>query len=312
MVGVARLRRAASRTCGRGRACIARRATELAELVHRENGKPVADALLEITLAVDHLEWAASHARKVLGRRRVPSGLTAPNQAAWLEYAPLGVVGVIGPWNYPVFTPDGLDRLRARGRQRGRLQAVRAHARRWARGWSATFEEAVPDAPVLSLVTGFGDTGAALCRSGVGKIAFTGSSRTGRKVMAACAEGLVPVLMECGGKDAMVVADDADIEQRGRRRGVGRHEQRRADLHRHRAGVRRRAASTTSSSTRSARSSTASGPARTTTPSYGPITMPGQVDVIEEHLARRVRPGRHGGRRRTGRGAPARSSTRSC
>ncbi len=80
---------------------------ELADLVHRENGKPHADTILEITLAVDHLAWAAAHARKVLGPRRVSPGLLAANHAAWLEYQPLGVVGVIGLWNYPVFTPMG-------------------------------------------------------------------------------------------------------------------------------------------------------------------------------------------------------------
>ena len=86
---------------------IARRAQELAELVHAENGKPVPDAVLEIVLAVDHIAWAARNAGKVLGPRRIRSGAMAANQAATLEYQPLGVVGVIGPWNYPVFTPMG-------------------------------------------------------------------------------------------------------------------------------------------------------------------------------------------------------------
>src|ERR1700751_908942 len=79
----------------------------LAELVHTETGKPLADAQLEILLAVVHIDWAARHARKVLGPRRVRSGLVALNQAATLEYQPLGGVGVVGPWNYPVFTPMG-------------------------------------------------------------------------------------------------------------------------------------------------------------------------------------------------------------
>src|ERR671929_445756 len=89
------------------RGYLARRMHELADLVHRENGKPHADAIFEITLTVDHLAWAAAHARGVLGPRRVSPGLLAANHAAWLEYQPLGVVGVIGPWNYPVFTPMG-------------------------------------------------------------------------------------------------------------------------------------------------------------------------------------------------------------
>ncbi len=75
---------------------IARRAGELSELIHRENGKPTADAFLEIVLVLDHLEWAARNAGKVLGPHRVPAGITMLNHAASVEYPPLGVVGVIG------------------------------------------------------------------------------------------------------------------------------------------------------------------------------------------------------------------------
>ena len=79
----------------------------LAQLVHEETGKPLDDARLEIILAIVHIDWAARHARKVLRPRRVSPGLAALNQAATVEYQPLGVIGVIGPWNYPVFTPVG-------------------------------------------------------------------------------------------------------------------------------------------------------------------------------------------------------------
>ena len=65
---------------------------------------------------------------------------------------------------------------------------------------------------MLQVVYGQGDVGAALCRSGVDKLAFTGSTNTGKKVMAACAETLTPVLLECGGKDAMIVDADADLD----------------------------------------------------------------------------------------------------
>jgi len=74
-----------------------------------------------------------------------------------------------------------------------------------------TFADIVGEHPVLQLITGFGDTGAALCRSGVDKLAFTGSPATGRKIMAACAETLTPVLIEAGGKDALLVDEDADV-----------------------------------------------------------------------------------------------------
>jgi len=193
------------------RGYLARRLNELADLVHRENGKPHADAILEISLTIDHLAWAGAHARRTLGPRRVRAGMLAANHAAYLEYQPLGVVGVIGPWNYPVFTPMGsIGYALAAGnavvfKPSEYTPAVGA----WL---AAAWRAAVPDvADAFQVITGFGETGAALCRAGVNKLAFTGSAPTGKKVMAACAENLVPVLMELGGKDAMIVDDDADV-----------------------------------------------------------------------------------------------------
>jgi aldehyde dehydrogenase (NAD+) len=193
------------------RGYLARRMNELADLVHRENGKPHADAILEITLAIDHLAWAGGHAAKTLGPRRVKAGMLAANHAAYLEYQPLGVVGVIGPWNYPVFTPMGSI---AYALAAGNAVVFKPSEYTPAVGaWlAAAWRAAVPDAAdAFQVVTGFGETGAALCRAGVNKLAFTGSAPTGKKVMAACAENLVPVLMELGGKDAMIVDDDADV-----------------------------------------------------------------------------------------------------
>ncbi|MBM7516083.1 aldehyde dehydrogenase family protein [Nocardioides nitrophenolicus] len=195
----------------RWRKVIARRMEELAALMARETGKPTGDALLETALAVDHLAWAASHAEKVLKRRSVSPGLLMVNQAASVEYRPLGVVGVIGPWNYPVFTPMGsIAYALAAG------NAVVFKPSEYTPGvgeWlAATFREAV-GRPVLQVVTGYGDTGAALTRAGVDKVAFTGSTATGKRVMAACADTLTPVVIEAGGKDALIVAEDADVAE---------------------------------------------------------------------------------------------------
>src|SRR5690606_37484697 len=68
----------------RWRRVIAHRLDELVEVVHLETGKPRPDAMLEATLALDHLQWAAAHAKKVLGRRRMAPGLLMANQAAQL------------------------------------------------------------------------------------------------------------------------------------------------------------------------------------------------------------------------------------
>jgi acyl-CoA reductase-like NAD-dependent aldehyde dehydrogenase len=187
----------------------------LAQLMHEETGKPLDDARLEIILAVLHIDWAARHARKVLRPRRVRSGLIASHLASTVEYQPLGVVGVIGPWNYPVFTPVGSI---AYALAAGNAVVFKPSELTPATGeWLVrSFGEALrifgDPVPVLQLVTGPGSTGEALARSGVAKIAFTGSAATARKVMAAAAEGLTPVLAECGGKDAMLVSADADLE----------------------------------------------------------------------------------------------------
>ncbi len=198
---------------GQWRGVLTRRMGQLADLVHQETGKPHGDALLEIGLAIDHLAWAAGHAGKVLGRKRVPSGLLLANQAATLEYLPLGVVGVIGPWNYPVFTPMGSI---ACALAAGNPVVFKPSELTPGVGvWLAdAMAEVVPDsAPgaLLQVVIGRGETGAALCRGGVDKLAFTGSTATGKKVMAACAEDLTPVVIEAGGKDALLVDADADI-----------------------------------------------------------------------------------------------------
>jgi acyl-CoA reductase-like NAD-dependent aldehyde dehydrogenase len=258
---------------------IARGIDDLADLVHRENGKPTADALLEITLAVDHIEWAAKHAPKVLGPKKVPSGLLAANQAASVEYQPLGVVGVIGPWNYPVFTPMGsLAYALAAG------NAVVFKPSEYTPGiglWlESAWRRAVPERPdVLQVVTGLGPTGAALTRAGVDKIAFTGSAATGRKVMAACAENLVPVLMECGGKDAMIVDDDADVKAAADAALWGAM----SNAGQTCIGIERVYAT---ERVYDAFVDELTAQARAVRPGtdYGPITMPSQVDIIRRHI----------------------------
>ncbi|MFD0820692.1 aldehyde dehydrogenase family protein [Micromonospora zhanjiangensis] len=195
----------------RWRAVLANRLTELAELAHLEGGKPVADAIVEIASAVEHIDWAARNARRVLGHRRVRSRLVVAEFAAHLEYQPYGVVGVIGPWNYPVLTPVSSA---AYALAAGNAVVLKPSEYTPVVGqWLVdTFAEVVPEQPVFSAVHGLGEVGAALCRSGVNKVAFTGSTATAKKVMAACAESLTPVLLEAGGKDAMIVDEDADLD----------------------------------------------------------------------------------------------------
>jgi acyl-CoA reductase-like NAD-dependent aldehyde dehydrogenase len=195
---------------------LTRYASRLAQLMHEETGKPLDDARLEIALAIVHVDWAAKHAKNTLKPKRVKPGLVAMNLGATVEYLPLGVVGVIGPWNYPVLTPLGsiAYALAAGNAVVFKPSELTPATGQWLVNAFAEALHAIDDTdePVLQLVTGPGTTGDALARSGVAKIAFTGSSATARKVMAAAAETLTPVIAECGGKDALLVAADADLD----------------------------------------------------------------------------------------------------
>ncbi|MFF3572394.1 aldehyde dehydrogenase family protein [Nocardia jiangxiensis] len=96
-----------ARRLDRWRAELTRGRDDLARTMRQEMGKPLSDAKLEIAMALEHLKWAARNAERVLGPRSVNASLLTINQSCRVEYRPFGVVGVIGPWNYPVFTPLG-------------------------------------------------------------------------------------------------------------------------------------------------------------------------------------------------------------
>lgn len=261
---------------------IASRAQELADIISAETGKPDEDAILEVLLAVSHLEWAAKNADKVLRRRSVSAGLLMSNQAAYVEYQPFGVVGAIGPWNYPAFTPMGtLSYAMAAG------NAVVFKPSELTPGvgvWlSDVWDSLGASQPLIQTITGDGSTGNALCKAGVDKLAFTGSAATGRKVMAACAETLTPVVIEGGGKDAMLVDADANIEAAAEQAVFGAM----GNAGQTCAGVERiyvhRDARDQFVEAFTARVK-ALDPGTSSSSSYGPMTLPGQIDIVRRHL----------------------------
>jgi acyl-CoA reductase-like NAD-dependent aldehyde dehydrogenase len=184
---------------------------EIVETIRAETGKPELEAYAEVAVIADLLRHYAATARRVLRPRKVSTGWLLGKQAA-VYREPYGVVGVISPWNYPfilvmdpvvsalfagnaaVVKPSEFTPLTALTAQK---LFGRAH---------------LPDG-LVQVVTGDGRTGAALVDGGVDKISFTGSARTGRRVMAAAARNLTPVTMELGGKDPAIVLEDADLER---------------------------------------------------------------------------------------------------
>ena len=181
-------------------------------MVALETGKPISDAKLEVSIAIDHLSWAARKAPKYLRDSHRAPGLLMAQMATHVEYEPLGVIGVIGPWNYPVFTPMGsiAYALAAGNAVVFKPSEYTAGVGHWL---GESFNIVAPGSNIFFVATGGPETGAALTKSSVNKIAFTGSSATGKKIAAICAQNLTPVLMECGGTDPAIIDRDCNINK---------------------------------------------------------------------------------------------------
>ncbi|WP_227998438.1 aldehyde dehydrogenase family protein [Nocardia australiensis] len=190
---------------------ITRRASELVEILCEETGKPEADAAIEVMLAVENLDWAARNAARVLDRHRLGSTLLTRNQHASVGYLPLGVVGVLGPWNNPVFTPMGSI---AYAMAAGNTVVFKPNELTTGVGvWLAeSWNRLAPNQPVLQVVTGDHSTDAALCRTKIDKLAYAGSDAGAREVISLCAQNMTPVVVERNGKGTMVVHVDAKLD----------------------------------------------------------------------------------------------------
>ncbi|MFM7542609.1 MAG: aldehyde dehydrogenase family protein [Actinomycetales bacterium] len=261
---------------------LTREINSAASLIHRETGKPLSDATLEVALAIEHIGWAGKNAPRVLGKQNRPSGLLMFNMASQVQRVPYGVVGVIGPWNYPIFTPVGSI---AYALAAGNTVIFKPSEYTPAIGafLEETWNRIAPFSGIFQVVTGTPETGAALTESKVDKISFTGSTRTAKKVAAACAETMTPVVLECGGKDAVLIDRDADIKKAAEltlwhaMSNAGQSCIGAERVYVHRAV----AAEFKSEIVRQAKELT---PGFGEGAKYGPATMPAQLKVIQSHL----------------------------
>ncbi|MDZ7360963.1 MAG: aldehyde dehydrogenase family protein [candidate division KSB1 bacterium] len=189
------------------------RRMEVAALITRENGKPVAEALVaEVIVSLDLLKFYLRYAPVWLRTKRLPhENIALIMRRGYVAHEPLGVVGIISPWNYPLMLPLS-GTLAALIAGNAVVMKPSEFTPTIALEMQKLFREAgLPDG-VFQVVVGDGSTGAALAASEVNKIVFTGSTATGKKVAAAAAEKLIPVVMELGGSDPMLVLRDADLE----------------------------------------------------------------------------------------------------
>jgi acyl-CoA reductase-like NAD-dependent aldehyde dehydrogenase len=196
----------------RARALVLEGMDEIAALVSRESGKPAAEALsMEVVPTLDLMQFFARETARLLKPERVRIGLyNFLGRTSTIEYRPLGVVGIISPWNFPWAIPLGEVVMALMA---GNAVVLKPSELTPLVGLKIgeVFERAGLPEGVLEVVTGDGPTGAALVEADVNKIMFTGSVATGRRVAEAAARRLIPVVLELGGKDPMIVFEDADL-----------------------------------------------------------------------------------------------------
>src|SRR5437867_5451536 len=188
------------------------RQDEICDLIAREVGKPAVEALTSEVLPVANLmDYFARKSEKLLRAEQFTLSVFR-NKKSCIGYFPLGVVGIIAPWNYPLSIPMGEVVM---GLMAGNTVLLKPSEFTPLVGLQIgeLFRDAgLPDG-VLQVLTGDGATGAALADSAIDKIFFTGSARTGRRIAETAARRLMPCVLELGGKDAMIVCADAPFER---------------------------------------------------------------------------------------------------
>jgi len=187
--------------------------SDVARVITRESGKPYVEALLtEVVVALDAAQFLIANAHSLLRDQRIGhANLVMKAKRGWVVREPYGVIGIISPWNYPFNIPatEGLAALAAgnavvvKPSEFTTLSVLELQ--------SLLRSAGLPEA-LFQVVPGAGATGAALVDSRIDKLIFTGSVASGKKVAQTAAARLLPVVLELGGKDPMVVLDDADLE----------------------------------------------------------------------------------------------------
>jgi acyl-CoA reductase-like NAD-dependent aldehyde dehydrogenase len=192
------------------------RKSEIAEAITREAGKPVAEALTtEVLVVLDAARFLIENAYRLLRDEPLPHGSLATKlKSGRLVREPYGVVAIISPWNYP-FSIPATETLAALVAGNAVVLKPSEFTSLVALELQSLLHAAGVPQDIFQVVVGDGPTGAALIDSrgpGIDKLVFTGSVATGKRIAAAAAERLLPMVLELGGKDPMLVLDDADID----------------------------------------------------------------------------------------------------
>ena len=201
----------------RAREVVLAQLEEIATLISIETGKPKPEATsMEVVPTLDLMHYFANKTAKLLKPSRVDIAQYGfMGRSSKIVYKPLGVVGIISPWNFPWATPLA-EVVMALMAGNGVVVKPSELTPLSALKIKEIFELAKLPTGLLQIVTGDGSTGAALVEAQVDKIMFTGSVATGKRVAEAAAKHLTPVVLELGGKDPMIVLKDANLTNAAR------------------------------------------------------------------------------------------------
>ncbi|HEV2911837.1 MAG TPA: aldehyde dehydrogenase family protein [Pyrinomonadaceae bacterium] len=197
----------------RARRLVLEELEQIAHLVSRETGKPISEAIsMEITPTLDLMQFFARKTARLLRPEKIDIGQYGlMGRSSRIHYKPLGVIGIISPWNFPWAIPLGEVVMALMA---GNAVVLKPSELTPLTGLKImeVFERAGLPEGLLHVLTGDGKTGAALVEARVDKIMFTGSVATGKRVAESAARHLIPVVLELGGKDPMIVLEDADLK----------------------------------------------------------------------------------------------------
>jgi len=187
--------------------------SQVAALITREAGKPLVEALLtEVLVVLDTTRFCVENAFDFLRERPVPHGnLAMKTKTGRILREPQGVIGIISPWNYP-FSIPATESLSALVTGNAVLLKPSELTSLNALELASLLHEAGVPRDVFQVIVGDGTAGSALLNTEIDKLVFTGSVATGKRIAQAAAARLLPVVLELGGKDPMLVLDDADVD----------------------------------------------------------------------------------------------------
>jgi acyl-CoA reductase-like NAD-dependent aldehyde dehydrogenase len=188
-------------------------ADSLVETITAVTGKTPFEALVsDVMVTLEFIRYYAENTGNILATRRVPNAFYDRTAEAYVEYKPMGVVAVLSPWNFP-FQLSLVPVISALMAGNAVILKPSEYALPVGEAIARLCAAAFPGSDLVQVLYGGGETGAGLIAAKPDKIFFTGGVATGKKVMAAAAENLIPVELELGGKDPMIVFEDASFDR---------------------------------------------------------------------------------------------------